>query len=112
MEALATNCRAENLTHIAIHVEPVSRIAIKAINDLDDDGCDSAVGDLVHLSLIYHEVDKDYFGLLPLTRRFLRSHVAKNRAFTNTSEWRMTQYYANLVEQNSSFDKWRKYPQL
>jgi len=100
------------LLTMALHVDLVSRSAIKEINNLDDEKCDERISDLIHLSLIYHEADKDYFGILPLTRRFLRAYFAKNRSFITAAEWRITQYYANKVSQNSSFQDWRNYPQL
>ncbi len=100
------------LLSLALHADIASRQAIKAVSDLDDEHCDEAISELVQLSLIYHEADKDYFGLLPLTRRYLRAHFAKNRAFISAAEWRMAQYYADLVAQNSSFQNWREYSQL
>jgi len=98
---------------LALQPEPVSRVALKEITGIEDaDHFDIAISDLLQLSLIDHESDKDYFGILPLTRRFIRTQFASDRKFIKQAELKIAQYYVRLLEQKSGFKEWRGYEEL
>jgi tetratricopeptide (TPR) repeat protein len=98
---------------LALQPEAVSRDALKEISGIDDDdNFDTAVSDLVQLTLIEHEHDRDYFSILPLTRRFIRTQFAGDRKYINQTELKITQYYVKLLSQKSSFKEWRRYDEL
>jgi tetratricopeptide (TPR) repeat protein len=98
---------------LALQPEAVSRIALKEIAGIDDsDNFDNAISDLLQLSLIDHESDRDYFGILPLTRRFIRTQFASDRKFIKQAELKIAQYYVKLLAQKSGFKEWRGYEDL
>ena len=98
---------------LAIQPDPVSRAALKEIGGIEDnDSFETAISELLQLSLIEHEHDTDYFSILPLTRRFIRSQFVTNRKFIKQAELKTAQYYVNLLAQKSSFKEWRSYDEL
>jgi tetratricopeptide (TPR) repeat protein len=98
---------------LALQPEAVSRAALKEIAGIEDaDNFDQAISDLLQLSLIEHEVDRDYFSILPLTRRFIRTQFGSDRKFIKQAELKIAQYYARLVAQKSGFKEWRGYEDL
>ncbi|MFZ5885667.1 MAG: tetratricopeptide repeat protein [Chloroflexota bacterium] len=98
---------------LALQPEAVSREALKEISGIEDEEeFESALSDLLQLTLTEHEPDRDYFSILPLTRRFIRTQFANNRKFIQQAEWRTAQYYSRLVAQMSSFKEWRGYEKL
>ncbi len=98
---------------LALQPDSVSRAALKEISEItDNDSFENAISDLLQLSLIEHEHDQDYFSILPLTRRYIRSQSASNRKFMKQVELRMAQYYGNLLSQKSGFKEWRGYDDL
>ncbi|MEP7137592.1 MAG: tetratricopeptide repeat protein [Chloroflexota bacterium] len=98
---------------LALQPEAVSRDALKEISEIeDDDNFEIAVSDLLQLTLIEHEPDRDYFSILPLTRRYIRTQFASDRKFIKQAELRSAQYYVTLVSQKSSFKEWRGYDEL
>ncbi|MEP0806509.1 MAG: tetratricopeptide repeat protein [Chloroflexota bacterium] len=98
---------------LALHPEAVSREALKEISGIEDEEeFERALSDLLQLTLTEHEPDRDYFSILPLTRRFIRTQFANNRRFVQQAEWRTAQYYSRLVAQMSSFKEWRGYEKL
>ena len=98
---------------LALQPEAVSRIALKEIAGIEDaDSFDTSISDLLQLSLIDHESDRDYFSILPLTRRFVRTQFAGDRKFIKQAELKIAQYYAKLLAQKSGFKEWRGYDDL
>ena len=98
---------------LALLPEAVSRAALKEIAGIEDgDSFDNAISDLLQLSLIDHETDRDYFSILPLTRRFIRTQFATDRKFIKQAELKIAQYYVRLVAQKSGFKEWRGYEDL
>ncbi|NWG34018.1 MAG: tetratricopeptide repeat protein [Chloroflexi bacterium] len=98
---------------LALHPEAVSREALKEISGIEDEEeFERALSDLLQLTLTEHESDRDYFSILPLTRRFIRTQFANNRRFVQQAEWRTAQYYSRLVAQMSNFKEWRGYEKL
>jgi tetratricopeptide (TPR) repeat protein len=98
---------------LALQPEAVSRAALKEISGIEDgDSFDSAISDLLQLSLIEHESDRDYFSILPLTRRFIRTQFADDRKFIKQAELKTAQYYVKLLSQKSGFKEWRGYDEL
>jgi len=97
---------------LALQPDSVSREAMKEIAGIgDDDIFESAVSDLLQLTLIEHE-PKDYFSILPLTRRYIRSQFASNRTFIRQAELKSAQYYVKLLSEKSGFREWRGYEEL
>lgn len=98
---------------LALQPEAVSRQALQEISGMDDDEAfESAISGLLQLTLTEHEPDRDYFSILPLTRRFIRTQFAGERKFINQAELRTAQYYGRLVSQMGSFKDWRGYDKL
>src|SRR6266496_517063 len=98
---------------LALQPESVSRIALKEIAGIDDnDNFENALSELLQLSLIEYEHNNDYFSILPLTRRYIRSQFSSNRKFIKQAELKTAQYYVNLLAQKSSFKEWRSYDEL
>jgi tetratricopeptide (TPR) repeat protein len=98
---------------LALQPEAVSRAALKEITGIDDgDSFDNAISDLLQLSLIDHESERDYFSILPLTRRFVRTQFASDRKFVKQAELKIAQYYVKLLAQKSGFKEWRGYEDL
>ena len=98
---------------LALQPEAVSREALKEIAGIEDiDNFDNAISDLLQLTLIERESGKDYFSILPLTRRFIRTQFATDRKFIKQAELKIAQYYAKLLSQKSGFKEWRGYDEL
>ena len=98
---------------LALQPEAVSRAALKEISGIEDgDQFDIAISDLLQLSLIDHDTDKDYFSILPLTRRFIRTQFAGDRKFIKQAELKIAQFFVRLLEQKSGFKEWRGYEDL
>ena len=98
---------------LALHPEAVSRQALEEISAIEDsDSFDHAISDLLQLTLIEHESDRDYFSILPLTRRFIRTQFGSDRKFIRQAELRIAQYYVRFLSQKSSFKEWRGYDDL
>jgi len=98
---------------LALQPEAVSRVALNEIADITDaDSFDIAISDLLQLTLIEHLSDRDYFNILPLTRRFIRTQFASDRKFIKQAELKIAQYYVKLLSQKSSFKEWRGYDDL
>jgi tetratricopeptide (TPR) repeat protein len=66
----------------------------------------------LQLSLIEHDQDRDYFSILPLTTRFVRTQIGSDRKFIKQAELKIAQYYVKLLSQKSSFKEWRSYDDL
>jgi tetratricopeptide (TPR) repeat protein len=98
---------------LALQPDSVSREALQEITGIgDDDIFESAVSDLLQLTLIEHEPGRDYFSILPLTRRYIRSQFAGNRTFIRQAELKAAQYYTRLLSEKSGFKEWRGYDEL
>lgn len=98
---------------LALHPEAASRNALKEIAGIDDeDNFEIAISDLLQLTLIEHEPGRDYFSILPLTRRYIRSQFAADRSFIRQAELKTALYYVKLVSQKSSYKEWRGYEEL
>jgi tetratricopeptide (TPR) repeat protein len=98
---------------LALQPEAVSRDALKEIAGIeDDDNFEIAISDLLQLTLIEHEPGRDYFSILPLTRRYIRTQFASDRKFIKQAELKSAQYYVRLVAQKSGFKEWRGYDEL
>src|SRR5512139_3025113 len=98
---------------LALQPDAVSRAALKEIAGIENnDSFENAISELLQLSLIEHEHDNDYFSILPLTRRFIRSQFVNNRKFIKQAELKTAQYYVDLLAQKSSFKEWRGYDEL
>ena len=98
---------------LALQPEAISRSALKEIAGIEDsDSFDNAISDLLQLTLIEHVSDRDYFSILPLTRRFIRTQFAGDRKFIKQAELKIAQYYVKLLSQKSSFKEWRGYDDL
>ena len=111
---LLTQIDARKLLFVlALQPDAVSRAALKEIGSIENnDSFENAISELLQLSLIEHEHDNDYFSILPLTRRFIRSQFANNRKFIKQAELKTAHYYVNLLAQKSSFKEWRGYDEL
>ena len=98
---------------LALQPEAVSRVALKEIAGIEDsDSFDNAISDLLQLTLIEHVAGRDYFSILPLTRRFIRTQFASDRKFIKQAELKIAQYYVKLLSQKSNFKEWRGYDDL
>jgi tetratricopeptide (TPR) repeat protein len=98
---------------LALQPEAVSRAALKEIAAIEDgDSFDNAISDLLQLTLIEPEPNRDYFSILPLTRRFIRTQFAGDRKFIKQAELKIAQYYVKFLSQKSSFKEWRGYDDL
>ena len=98
---------------LALQPDSVSREALKEISGSEDsDSFEIAISDLLQLTLIDHEHGLDYFNVLPLTRRFIRTQFASDRKFIKQAELKTAQYYAKLLSQKSGFKEWRGYDEL
>ena len=98
---------------LALQPDAVSRASLQEIAGIEDnDIFDSAISDLLQLSLVDHEHDRDYFSILPLTRRFIRTQFASDRKFIKQAELKIAQYYVKFLSQKSSFKEWRGYDDL
>src|SRR6266508_1923711 len=85
---------------LALQPEAVSRAALEEISGIENgDNFDNAISDLLQLTLIEHEPDKDYFIILPLTRRFIRTQFTSDRKFIKQAELKTAQYYVKLLSQ-------------
>jgi LuxR family glucitol operon transcriptional activator len=98
---------------LALLPDSVSREALREISGIDDsDSFEAAISDLLQLTLIDQEHGRDYFSILPLTRRFIRTQFPSDRKFIKQAELKIAQYYAKLLAQKSSFEEWRRYDEL
>jgi tetratricopeptide (TPR) repeat protein len=98
---------------LALQPDAVSREALKEITDVDDDDSfDVSISDLLQLTLIEHEPDKDYFSILPLTRKYIRTQFASDRTFIKRAELKTAQYYVKLLSKKSGYKEWRGYDEL
>jgi len=98
---------------LALQPDAVSREALKEITEIeDDDSFDIAISDLLQLTLIEHEPDKDYFSILPLTRKYIRTQFATDRSFIKRAELKTAQYYVKLLSKKSGYKEWRGYDEL
>jgi len=98
---------------LALHPDAVSREALKEIIEIDDDdGFDIAISDLLQLTLIEHEPDKDYFSILPLTRKYIRTQFGTERSVIKQAELKMAEYYVKLLSEKSGYKQWRGYDEL
>jgi tetratricopeptide (TPR) repeat protein len=98
---------------LALQPDAVSREALKEITQIDDDDSfDIAISDLLQLTLIEHEPDKDYFSILPLTRKYIRTQFATDRDFIKRVELKTAQYYVKLLSKKSGYKEWRGYDEL
>lgn len=98
---------------LALQPDPVSRAALQEIAGiLTNEHFGNEISHLLQLSLIEHDHDKDYFSILPLTRRFVRTQFVGNRKFIKQAELKTSQYYVKLLSQKSSFKEWRSYEDL
>jgi tetratricopeptide (TPR) repeat protein len=98
---------------LALQPEAVSRDALEAISGInDEEQFENAVSGLLQLTLTEHDTERDYFSILPLTRRYIRTQFAGERRFINQAELKTAQYYGKLVAQMSSFKEWRGYDKL
>jgi len=98
---------------LALQPEAVSREALKEIAGVEDsDEFDNAISDLLQLTLIEPEPDRDYFSILPLTRRFIRTQFTSDRKFIKQVELKTAQYYVEHLSRKSSFKEWRGYDDL
>src|SRR5512138_836487 len=105
---------AKKLLYIlTLQPDPVSRTALQEIAGiLTNEHFANEISHLLQLSLIDHDHDKDYFSILPLTRRFVRTQFTGDRKFIKQAESKITQYYMKLLSQKSSFKEWRGYDDL
>ncbi|HLF75546.1 MAG TPA: tetratricopeptide repeat protein [Anaerolineales bacterium] len=98
---------------LALQPDAVSRAALQEIAGIDDnERFENAISHLFQLSLIEYEHDQDYFSVLPLTRRFIRTQYTGDRKFIRQAELKTAQYYVKLLSQKSSFKEWRSYDEL
>jgi len=98
---------------LALQPDAVSREALKEITEIeDDDSFDIAISDLLQLTLIEHEPDKDYFSILSLTRKYIRTKFAGDRNFINRAELKTAQYYVKLLSKKSGYKEWRGFDEL
>ena len=98
---------------LALQPDAVSREALREITEIgDDDSFDIAISDLLQLTLIEHEPDKDYFSILPLTRKYIRTQFASDRTFIKRAELKTAQYYVKLLSKKSGYKEWRGYDEL
>jgi tetratricopeptide (TPR) repeat protein len=98
---------------LALQPDAVSREALKEITEIeDDDSFDIAISDLLQLTLIEHEPDKDYFSILSLTRKYIRTKFAGDRNFINRAELKTAQYYVKFLSKKSGYKEWRGFDEL
>lgn len=98
---------------LALQPDAVSRDALKEITEIDDDDSfDISISDLLQLTLIEHEPGKDYFSILPLTRKYIRTQFAADRSFIKRAELKTAQYYVKLLSKKSGYKEWRGYDEL
>ena len=78
---------------LALQPEAVSRNALREIAGIDDEDIfETAISDLLQLTLIEHEPGRDAFSILPLTRRYIRSQFAGDRTFIRQADEAMNFY--------------------
>lgn len=98
---------------LALLPDPVSRTALQEIAGiLTNEHTANEISHLLQLSLIEHDQDRDYFSILPLTRRFVRTQSMNDRKFIKQAELKIAQYYVKLLSQKSGFKEWRRYDDL
>jgi tetratricopeptide (TPR) repeat protein len=98
---------------LALQPDPVSRTALQEIAGiLTNEHFGNEISHLLQLSLIDHDHDRDYFSILPLTRRFVRTQFVGDRKFIKQAEVKIAQYYVKLLSHKSGFKEWRGYDEL
>lgn len=98
---------------LALQPDPVSRTALQEIAGiLTNEHFGNEISHLLQLSLIDHVHDTDYFSILPLTRRFVRTQFVSDRKFIKQAEVKIAQYYVKLLSHKSGFKEWRGYEEL
>jgi tetratricopeptide (TPR) repeat protein len=98
---------------LALQPDPVSRTALQEIAGiLTNEHFGNEISHLLQLSLIDHDHDRDYFSILPLTRRFVRTQFGSDRRFIKQAETKIAQYYVKLLAHKSGFKEWRGYDEL
>jgi len=98
---------------LALQPDPVSRAALQEAADiLTNEHLGNEISHLLQLSLIEHDHDRDYFSILPLTRRFVRTQFGSDRKFIKQAELKIAQHYVKLLSQKSGFKEWRGYEDL
>jgi len=98
---------------LALLPDSASRHALEEISGIEDsDSFEVAISDLLQLTLINQEHGQDYFSILPLTRRFIRTQFASDRKFIKQAELKIAQFYVKLLSQKSGFEEWRRYDEL
>jgi tetratricopeptide (TPR) repeat protein len=98
---------------LALQPDAVSRDALQEITEIDDDDeFETSVSDLLQLTLIEHEAGKDYFSILPLTRKYIRTQFTSDRVFIRQTELKIVQYYLRIISKKSSYKQWRGYDEL
>jgi len=98
---------------LALQPESVSREALQGISGIEDsDDFDNAISNLLQLTLIEPEPDRNYISILPLTRRYIRTQFTGEHKFVKQVELRTAQYYVEHLSRKSSFKEWRGYDDL
>jgi tetratricopeptide (TPR) repeat protein len=98
---------------LALQPDSVSRTALQEIAGiLTNEHFGNEISHLLQLSLIDHDHDQDYFSILPLTRRFVRTQFVSDRKFIKQAEVKIAQYYVKLLSHKSGFKEWRGYDEL
>jgi tetratricopeptide (TPR) repeat protein len=98
---------------LALQPDPVSRAALQEVASiLTNEHLGNEISHLLQLSLIEHDHNRDYFSILPLTRRFVRTQFGSDRRFIKQAELKIAQYYVKLLSQKSGFKEWRGYEDL
>lgn len=98
---------------LALQPDAVSRNALQEIAEIEDeDEFENSISDLLQLTLIEHDPGKDYFSILPLTRKYIRTQFTSDRVFIRQTELKIVQYYVRLLSKKSSYKEWREYDEL
>src|SRR5258706_5784552 len=101
------------LVILSLLPDSASRDALNEISNIEDsESFEIAVSDLLQLTLIDQENGRDYFSILPLTRRFIRTQFASDRKFIKQAELKIAQYYVKLLAHKSSFKEWRRWDEI
>ncbi len=98
---------------LALQPDAVSREALQEITEIEDeDEFETSISDLLQLTLIEHDPGKDYFAILPLTRKYIRTQFTGDRVFIRQTELKIVQYYLRILSKKSSYKEWRGYDKL
>ncbi len=121
---IAQFCFEESVAHIRGHdayrlllalslfAADASREALGVVAGLGDDtfGRDTGLEELLKLSLVNKEGDR--FGLLPLTRSFVRSESAGMAAWIEDAWGRWQNYYYQMAERVQMSTDWREHDRI